>query len=138
MCAELIKNILAEEDYAKLLLKRNSFTFTDANGNQKLNGPTMLWFVLDRVDPDVIVGVEVYRKELETLRMHKFNNDVMETCDRIEFLHKSITDLGGKCESMTRYTYEALSSGPNDTFNGFINQIYDDIESKTGYHKNAD
>ena len=103
--AESVKNFMHEEDYAKLLLKKKQFSFTDAHGNEKLDGPVMLWIVLNRIDPSIIVGVENYRKKLETLRMSEVRNDVNEMCDKIEEYMDQITKLEGTCESINRYTY---------------------------------
>ena len=136
--AESVKNFMHEEDYAKLLLKKKDFSFTDSNGAEKLDGPIMLWFVLNRINPSIIVGVEKYRKKLQNLRMHMVKNDVNEMCDKIEEYMNLLTKLEGTCESIDRYTYEALISGPNDQFNAFLQRINDDIESASGYYRDYD
>ena len=97
----------------------------------------MLKIVLDTIDPSVVVGAEVHHKRLEDIRLHKFGNDVTKMCSNFEHVYQIIVDLGGTCESIRRYLITALSSGPNATFNNFIDRINDDIESGRGNNKNA-
>jgi hypothetical protein len=68
--------------------------------------------------------------------MHMYGNDVDLLCTDIKRLHKVIVDLGSTCESIRRYTIQALQSGPNATFNMYIDRLNDDIESGTGPNKN--
>ena len=136
--AEWLHNTLNDEGYSDILRQQELFSFVDsATGIVKFDGPTMLKIVLDTIDPSVVVGVEVHRKRLEDIRLHEFGNDVTKMCSEIERVYQAIVDLGGTCESIRRYLITALSSGPNATFNNFIDRINDDIESGRGENKNA-
>ena len=104
---------------------------------EKYDGPTMLLIVLEKVDPSVIVATEVYRKKLEKIWMHDFNNNVDAMCSKIEELHQLIIDNKGTCESIDRYTRAALTSSPNPVFNSHIQQMYDDVEVGFGHNKDA-
>ena len=56
--AELIKNILTDAEYAKLMLKRSIFTFEDdTTGINLIDGPCLLKPLLDRVDPNIVIGI---------------------------------------------------------------------------------
>ena len=136
--AEWLKNTLDDASYATLLLKKKHFCFTDANGAQSFDGPTMLKLVLTKLDPSVVVGVEVLRMKLEVCRLYQFGNNVDKMCTYIEETMKQIDGLGKDCDSIRRYTITALSSGPNAKFNTFIDRINDDIESGTGPNKNLE
>ena len=57
---KLVKNILNDTDYSKFILKNSLFTFKDdSTGIGLINGPCLAKVLMDRIDPNVIVGVEV-------------------------------------------------------------------------------
>ena len=58
--AELIKNILTDAEYSKLMLKKNMFIFQDdTTDNEIIDGPCLLKLLFDRINTNFIVGVEV-------------------------------------------------------------------------------
>jgi flagellar biosynthesis chaperone FliJ len=134
--AEWLKNVLDDISFARLLLKKTVFSFVDAaTGTVSFDGPLMLKIALSKLDPNVVVGIELLRQKLETIRLHTFKNNVDEMCDEIEGIMKQIEGSDKHCESIRRYTITALSSGPNAKFNMFIDRLNDDIESQTGANK---
>ena len=96
----------------------------------------MLLIVLLTLNPSVVVGVEIMRKKLETMKLAPFKNNVDDMCTEIEELVNKIEGAGEKCESIRRYTLTALTTGPNSKFNQFVERIQGDIESGTGVHCN--
>ena len=69
--AELVKNILTDAEYSKLMLKKNMFTFQDdTTSNKRIDGPCLLKVLFDLIDPNIVVGVEVLRKRLEATKFH--------------------------------------------------------------------
>ena len=133
VAAEWLKNILDEDGRSELLQKMDHYAFIDAgDGTKHLDGPTMLWFMMNKIDPSTIVGVEILRQKIETIRLHQHNNDVDLMITDIEKSFKRIKSLGGTCNSIIRYTITALRSGPNDEFNAYINCIKDNVESRSG------
>ena len=74
---ELIKNILVDAEYSKLMLKNNMFTFQDdTTGNERIDGLCLLKLLFDRIDPNVVVGVKVLCQKLEATKPHPYQNDV--------------------------------------------------------------
>ena len=133
---EWLKNVLNDEAYAELLLKRNSFQFTDPiTGDFTYDGIIMLHLALSKYNPSVVVGVECLRAKLETIRMHAYNNNVADLCTDFQSTIKEIKRMGGNCESERRYIITALMSGPNAKFNNYIDRINDDVEARSGPHK---
>ena len=133
---ELIKNILSDTDYCKLILKRNMFTFEDdSTGIGLIDGPYLAKLLMDRVDPNVVVGVEVLRQKLENVKLHPFKNNVDLMLMDMEENYLKILENHSTCESIRRYSLNALLSGPNAKFNSFIERIKDDIDSQTGLNK---
>ena len=75
--AELIKNILTDVEYAKLMLKRSIFTFEDdMTGINLIDGPCILKLLMDCVDPNIVIGIEVLCAKLESVKLHSFGNNV--------------------------------------------------------------
>ena len=135
--AELIKNILTDSEYAKLMLKRSIFTFEDdTTGINLIDGPCLLKWLMDRVDPNIFIGIEVLRAKLELVKLHSFGNNVDAMLTDMEENYVKILDKHSTCESIRRYCLNALLSGPNAKFNEFIERIKDDIYSQTGLNKN--
>ena len=133
---EYVKNILDEPGRSELLDKMKDHAFVDAtDGSMHIDGPTMLWHLLNKVDPSTLVTVDMLRQKIETARLHMHGNDVDAILTHIEKAFTRIQSLRGTCESILHYTVNALRSGPNDEFNAYIGRIKDDIESGTGQFK---
>ena len=110
--AEWLKNVIDDVSFARLLLKKSVFSFVDAaTGTVSFDGPLMLKIALSKLDPNVVVGIELLRQRLETIRLHTFKNNVDEMCDEIEGIMKQIEGIKKDCESIRRYTITALASG---------------------------
>ena len=63
---ELIKNILTDAEYSKLMLKTNMFTFQDdTTGNEIIDGLCLLKLLFYCINPNFAVGVKVLRQKLE-------------------------------------------------------------------------
>ena len=134
--AELIKNILTDAEYAKLMLKRSIFKFEDdITGIDLIDGPCLLKLLMDRVDPNIVIGIEVLRAKLEFVKLHSFGNNVDAMLTDMEENYGKILDNHSTCESIRRYCLNALLSGPNAKLNAFIECIKDDIDSQTGLNK---
>ena len=113
--AELIKNILTNAVYSKLTLKRSIFTFEDdTTGIDLIYGPCLLKLLMDCVDPNIVIGIEVLRLKLESLKLHFFGNNVDAMLTDMEENYAKILDNHSTCESIRRYCLNAPLSGPNN------------------------
>ena len=102
--AELIKNILTDAKYAKLMLKRSIFTFEyDTNGIDLIDGPWLLKLLMDRVDPNIVIGIKVICAKLESVKLHSFGNNVDAMLTDTEENYVKILDNHSTCESIRRY-----------------------------------
>ena len=90
---------------------------------------------MDRRDPNIVIGIEVLRAELESVKLHYFGNNVDAMLTDMEENYVKILDNQSTCESIRRYCLNVLLSGPNAKFNAFIEIIKDDIDSQTGSNK---
>ena len=57
--AAIIKNGLSPSGYADLLLNKDKFSFHDtATGQLKYDGPTMVFLMFQKIDPNTVVGMD--------------------------------------------------------------------------------
>ena len=99
--AELIKNILTDAEYAKLIFKRSIFTFEDdTTGIDLIDGPCLLKLLMDRVDPNIVIGIEVLCAKLESVKLHSFGNKVDAMLTDMEENYVKILDNHSTCESI--------------------------------------
>ena len=87
---------------------------------------------MDRVDPNIVIGIKVLRAKLESVKLHSFRKNVDAMLTDMEENYVKILDNHSTCESIRRYCLNALLSGPNFKFNAFIERIKNDIDSQTG------
>ena len=90
---------------------------------------------MDRVDPNIVIGIEVLRAKLESVKLHYFGNKFDAMLTDMEENYVKILVNHSTCESIRRYCLNALLSGPDANFNAFIERIKDDIDSQTGLNK---
>ena len=133
---ELLKNTLTSTGFSKIVQgKRDQITFTcPETGNEKIDGPCLLYLLFDRVDPSLVVSMETLREQIETAKLHQFKGNVDELLTHIEERHEKILDNGATCESIKRYTFNALLSGSCLDFNNFVKNIKGDVDSGIGTH----
>ena len=75
--AELIKNVLTDAEYSKLMLKNIMFTFQDdTTGNEKIDRLCLLKLLFDHINPNVVVGVKVIYQNLKVTKLHPYQNNV--------------------------------------------------------------
>ena len=83
---------------------------------------------MDRVDPNIVIGIKVLRAKLESIKLHSFGNNVHIMLMDMEDNHVNILDNHSTCESISQYCLNELLSVPNAKFNAFIERIKDDID----------
>lgn len=131
--ARLLKNTVTREGYESLLLQKDHFAFPDpASGVVKYDGPTMLKILIDKIEPDNVLGLEIWRRKLATMKLHEHGNDVNKLLDAMVTIHRKITNSGKTHDAYRDNICDALTSGPNSSFNDWVQRTIDDYESGTG------
>ena len=135
---EFLNNSLEPNALAAIALEKEKFTFTDASGNEKQDGPTKLYLYLKKLDPSTAINIENHRRLIETCRLQKFDMNVTDMVVFIESHFKTIIDNGGEYNEKTyiRHIFDALLSGPNAKFNTHFEMIKTDVQSGMGFHSN--
>ena len=68
--AELIKNVLTDTEYSRLILKRICLLFRMIPTKKRIDGLCLLELIFDRIDPNVVIGVKALRQKLEATQFH--------------------------------------------------------------------
>ena len=107
----------------------------DTTGINLIDEPCLLKLLMDRVNPNIVIGIEVLRAKLESVKLHCFGNNVDAMLTDMGENYVKTLDNHSNCESIRQYCLNALLSGPNAKFNELIECIKDDIDSQTGLNK---
>ena len=132
--SQIIKNGLSNMGYNDLLLQAEKFSFHGADGEVAYDGSTMLFLIFQKIDPSTVVGLDSVLAKLERAKLGDHSNNVDTMLQMMENLHKTLKENGRPPENYRRLLLDALATGPNDTFNKFIQRIEDDVESGIGSH----
>ena len=131
--AKIIENGLTPSGFEDLLMKKHLFEFRNATtGEIEFDGPTMLYLVYEKIDPDTIVGLDSIEDKLESSKLGDHGNDVDAMLTAMEALYKTLKDNGRPPRKYRKLLLDALITGPNSSFNAFVQRIIDDIESGIG------
>ena len=97
----------------------DKFTWTSAEGDE-YDGPTMLWILLNVVNPEIKVTVNDLKKQITTARSKMFGHNVKKLTDFMSTKLREIKEKGGSHEDFLLHLYEALESVPNEDFKAEI------------------
>ena len=133
--AKLWENCLTESGYNDLMLQVDKFAYTEAaSGQVKYHGPTMLFLTYQTIDPNTVVGLDNILKRLENTKLSSFGNDVSTMLTSMQKDYMTLKDNESPPENYRRLILDAVRTGPNATFNAFVQRIVDDVESGIGSH----
>ena len=136
--ATYLSNILTPAGYAKIIqgvLDKISF-ICPTTGTRFVDGPCLLYLLWDRIDPSLAVNVENLRATIENIKLHSYENNVDDMLTDIEEKYQKILAMDATCESIIRYTINALLSGPDEDFNNFVKRIKGEVDSGMGPQAN--
>ena len=132
---ELIKNCLSSRGYLDLLQNKKDFTFSKGSDSE-YDGPTMLFFLIQKIDPSTNVGLDSILETLGATKLGDYKNDVDQMITRMTDDYNILKDNNAAPRNIRKLLLTALKSGPNHDFNSFIQRIEDDVDSGIGQHKN--
>ena len=135
--AKLCENCLSTSGYNDLMLQKDKFSFTDSNTGQiKYDGATMVFLIYQTIDPNTTVGLDNILKKLERTKLGDYSNDVAAMLRDMQTWRLTLKENRSEPENYRRLLLDALLTGPNHTYNGFIQRIVDDVESGIGANAN--
>ena len=133
--ATIIKNGLTVTGWEDLMLQKDLFMFTNADGDVEYDGGTMLSIIYSQIQPSTTVGLDSLLGDIENAKLKDYQNDVDKMLKMVEANYKILKLNGEAPKKYLKLILEALATGPNAKFNGFIERINDDVESGIGVNK---
>ena len=121
------------------MLQQHKFAFTDIAGMKSYDGPTMLKFLLEEIDPTASVNVELHCQSIEGAKLQDHKGNFIKMCKSIERHFQAIikNSHAYDAETYKRHVLDALFSGPNDDFNTIMKSIKSDVDAGYGYNSNV-
>ena len=103
------------------MLKNNMFTIQDdITGNEIIDGLGLLKLLFDRINRNVVFGVEVICQKLKATKLYPYQKNVDAMLTDMEESNSKIINNKSTCKFSHRYMLITLLSGPNTKFNAFI------------------
>ena len=119
MIAKRIIGYLKTADYEVLKNKAKLFTWK-GHGEEEMDGPTILWLLLQICNPSTRVGVAELKDDLRKATLAKFQNNVKLLTDYMSSKYRNIQEKGQSHEDYILDLFNALASVPNSDFSALI------------------
>eukprot|EP00984_Skeletonema_dohrnii_P013468 scaffold5583_cov166-Skeletonema_dohrnii-CCMP3373.AAC.2 len=100
------------------------------------DGPTMLYLLIQKIDPSTIVGLDSILEDLGETKLGDYKNDVDQMLTEMVVNYNVLKDNSEAPRNIRKILFKALKSGPNADFNLFIQRLEDDVDAGIGPNKN--
>jgi len=115
MIAKRIIGYLKLSDWENLKNKRSKYTWA-GQGDEEMDGPTILWILMQTCNPSTRVGVSELKEELRRATSAKFNHDIQKLTDFMSSKYREITEKGQRHEDIILDVFNAFKTVPNPDF----------------------
>ena len=137
--ATVIKNGLKAIGFQDLMLQKKKFSFKNqTTGKTEFDGPTMMFLIFQKTQPSTIVGLDSYLKKLENCKAGDHSNDIDKMLTHMESNFEVLREHNKAPDNYRRLLLDALGTGPNNSFNLYVDRIKDDIDSGLGLHSHIE
>ena len=107
MIAKKIIGYLKRSDWENL--KNNSSKYTwSGQGDEEMDGPTILWILMQTCNPSTRVGVSELKEELRSATSAKFGNDIQKLTNFMSSKYREIKEKGQTHEDMILDVFNAF------------------------------
>ena len=121
MIAKRIENSVTTASWKTLMLKKADFTWTNlTTGEIHLDGGTMLFILLSKINPSTRVGVSGLKLLISSATLAAFNHNVISLLNDMATNYARIVELGGSHEDYLLHIFAALLTTTNEIFRQFI------------------
>ena len=130
--AKAILAHIAPASVKALSLEKSLYTWIDSNGNEKIDGPSLLKVILTKLAPSTVLGVQKLRAKITATRLKDFEYDVVSMLDNMQTNYDEILAQGGSMDTYYTAVFDALLSGGDTTFNSWV------VHRQNAYYENSD
>ena len=128
MIAKGIQGVITKEAYAELLLDKEHFEWSSPD-TTKIDGLTLLWFLLKKINPTTQVGVSNLKDSIERATLAHHGHDVVKLLAHMKANYTEIKERGGTHDDFLRHVFRALLTSKNSVFVSFIQRYKDEWET---------
>ena len=115
MIAKRIIGYLKLTDWENLKNKSSKYTWS-GHGDEEMDGPTILWILMQTYNPSTRVGVSELKEELRSATSAKFGHDIQKLTDFMSSKYRKIKEKGQRHEDMILDVFNAFKTVPNPDF----------------------
>ena len=115
MIAKRIIGYLKLSDWEHLKNKASKYTWS-GQGDEEIDGPTVLWILMQKCNPSTRVGVSELKEELRSATSSKFNHDIQKLTDFMSSKYREIREKGQTHEDIILDLFNAFKTVPNPDF----------------------
>ena len=119
MIAKRIVGHLKTADFENLKNHCEKYTWSNED-KEEMDGPTMLWLLLQACNPSTRVGVSELKTDLRNATSAKFQHDVKKLTDFMSSKYREIEEKGQEHQDYQLDLFNALQTVPNPDFAAFI------------------
>jgi len=99
------------------ILKNQASQYTWANADkEEMDGPTMLWLLLQSCNPSTRVGISELKTDLRNATSSKFQHNVKKLTDYLSSKYREIEERGQEHQDYHLDLFNALQTVPNPDF----------------------
>jgi len=125
MIAKRIFGHLKTADFEILKNQASKYTWTN-DVKEEMDGPTMLWLLLQSCNPSTRVGISELKTDLRNASSSKFQHNVKKLTDFMSSKYREIEEMGQEHQDYHQ-----------DLFNALHTVLYPDFASKIRYEGQA-
>ena len=85
-----------------------------------MDGPTILWILMQTCNPSTRVGVSELKEELRSATSAKFNHDIQKLTDFMSSKYREIKDKGQTHEDIILDVFKVFKTVPNQDFAAYV------------------
>ena len=115
MIAKQIIGYLKLSNWENLKNKSSKYTWT-GQGDEEIDGPAILWILMQTCNPSTRVGVSELKEELRSANSAKFGHDIQKLTDFMSSKYREIKEKGQTHEDMILDVFNAFKTVPNPDF----------------------
>ena len=120
MMALRVKGYMTAADWENLRNDKNLFTWNKTGSGHEMDGPTIVWKLLQTCNPSTRVGVENLKDNIRNVTSAKFSHDVQKLTDYLKKNYREIREKGMDYDDYLTQVYRALGTVPNSPFNSWV------------------
>ena len=119
MIAKRIIGYLKLSDWEHLKNKSSKFTWS-GHGDEEMDGPTILWVLLQTCNPSTRVGVSELKEDIRGATSAKFGHDIQKLTDFVSSKYREIREKGQTHEDIILDLFNAFKTVPNPDFEAHV------------------